>query len=250
MRAVLTLALLTLAQDPIAEQPVRVTVDTAALNGEDAERLQAFLQTGIVEEVRAQGFTVVEDVSATTLRVRIEYLDEGDLEYAIHYDIVRGTLIDTGVPWVACIFCIDAKLLGAIEDGLLPALERLGQSPAPAPVDKRAPTFSHPPIVVEPPKPKRIKPIGPAGIAGMVVEVSGLALTFAGVWELREDEDHRRTGTVLVATGASVFVVGFVILVADVGVRAKQRARANPAKQVIAPVLGPGIAGLGYVRRF
>jgi hypothetical protein len=274
MSVALMLALLiasptVLAQNPAAEEaPLRVAVDTGALNEKDRERIRKFLQAGVVEEVRAQGFTVVEDGSATTLRVRLEYLDEEDLEYAIHYDIQHGGEIYTDVPWVACTFCVDAKLLRAINGGLPTALERLEKLAEPDPVE--GPVEDPDPVAEEPAhveetEPVRVRPIGPLGFTGITMTTLGLGATIAGSVELskgkiysqgtlpdrtREFDDHRPAGKALLGTGVAVMSVGVALLVTDTVIRARKRRNSDSGKRAFFPVTGEGIVGAGFIQRF
>ncbi|MFV8750465.1 hypothetical protein ACNOYE_07925 [Nannocystaceae bacterium ST9] len=267
MLALLVASPTVLAQSPAApEQPLRVVVDTAALDEQDRERMRKFLQAGVVEEIEAKGITVVEDGSATTLRVRIEYLDEEDLEYAIHYDIQHGGEIYTDVPLALCTFCVDAKLLRAINGGLpaaLKRLEELAEPVEPSPLEETDPVLEEP-VPEDEPEPDRIAPIGPLGFTGIGVAALGLGATIAGAVELSkgkvyeqtstglswEFEDHRPAGKALLGTGVAVMAVGVALLVTDTVIRARKRKNSDSGKRAFFPVAGEGIVGAGFIQRF
>ncbi len=242
-----------------SHEPLRIAVDTSTLAEADRERIAKVILAGVREQVEAEGIDVVDDGTATTLRVRIEYLDPDDLEYAVYYDIQRGGEIVGDVPWVACTFCVDAKLLRSVTDGLPKALERIAELAEPIGVDEPEPTDEP----VDEPNPDRVAVIGPLGIAGAVLAGSGLALTIAGAIELPRGtevtesdglvvraREHRQTGQVLLGTGAGVLVVGVVMLAVDLGLRAKKRKQADASARMLVPVFGRDFTGLGYVQRF
>lgn len=245
-----------------AGEPLRLIVDTSKLAESDRERLRSSIHDSVAAAIIESGHEVVDDGAATTLRVRVEYLDAEDLEYAIYYDVQRDAEL-AEVPWLACVGCVDAKLLRTIGEGLPKALERVDELAA-ASADTEGDTSGEPSDDPPPPRVATIRPIGPLGIAGSVVAAGGLATLIAGGIELPKGEeptdfdgrdieylDHAKTGRVLLATGASVLVVGVALLATDLALRAKQRRSASTrSARVPLPLLAPSFVGLGLHGRF
>jgi hypothetical protein len=253
-----TSLLLAVPRPAWAAEPLRIAVDTSKLAEADRERIRKSVHEAVVEDVEAEDFKVVEDGSATALRVRIEYLDEEDLEYAIYYDIQRGAEVYSDVPWIACVVCVDAKLLRTVGEGLPKALERiteLSQESEPEPaIDQPTP--------IEGP---RVAPIGPMGVTGVVMSGVGLAVTIAGAVELskgkvydqgtryalsREFQDHRPVGYGLLGAGVAVMAVGIGLLVTDTVIRAKKRKKSEASTHAFFPMFGGGVVGMGLNQRF
>jgi hypothetical protein len=266
--AIVALALvgvLATARPAHAGEPLRLIVDTSKLAESDRERLRSSIHDSVSAAIVEAGHEVVDDGAATTLRVRVEYLDAEDLEYAIYYDVQRDAAL-AEVPWLACVGCVDAKLLRTIGEGLPKALARVDELAA-ASTDMGEGegdegTGGEP--VDDPPTGPRVAPIGPLGLAGSVVAAGGLATLIAGGIQLPKGEvvtdfdgrdveyrDYAREGRVLLATGASVLVVGVALLATDLALRAKQRRDANPrSARVPVPVLAPSFVGLALHGRF
>lgn len=248
-----------------AGEPVRLIVDTSKLAEAERERLRSSIHESVGDSIIAAGYDVVDDGAATTLRVRVEYLDAEDLEYAIYYDVQRDAKL-AEVPWVACVGCVDAKLLRTIGEGLPKALARVDELAA-ASVDTgegEDDEGSDGESVDDPPPGPRVAPIGPLGIASSVVAAGGLATLIAGGIQLPKGEvitdfdgrdiqyrDYAREGRVLLASGASVLVVGVALLATDLALRAKQRRGAKTTSaRVPVPVLAPSFVGLALHGRF
>ncbi len=255
------------ASPPVAEQVgsdavteverIRVIIDTSRLSKSDSERIRPYVYEQVIGYIEAEGFSVTSKKVPTTLRVRIEYLDQEDLEYAVHYDIQRDVGASTDVPWVACVACVDAALLRKIEEGLPPALARIRQlTPSePEPVEQ-------PPTTDEPTKPAPA-PIGGLEIAGAVLAGVGLGVVIGGGVEYgrgvevegesdqtRFRVDHRIPGGVMLGVGSAALLVGVALLATDLGKRAKQRKSADKREARVLPILGPGTVGLGFVGNF
>ncbi|NJK31746.1 MAG: hypothetical protein HC927_04615 [Deltaproteobacteria bacterium] len=240
------------APAPEAEA-IRVAVDTSSLTEDDGKRLRELVGAELIREVEVGGFAITEKNVRTTLRVRIEYLDQEDLEYAIHYDIQHDDELITDVPWIACVTCVDAALIRKIQEGLPAALERIREI-------EEEPAL--PPETADPKTPA-IAPIGGLGIAGVVVAGLGLGTMIAGGVELgrgvvieggaeqtRTRIDHRTPGAALLGVGSAALVAGAILLGVDLGLRAKRRKQAAGAQTLVLPIIGPEQVGLGLVRNF
>ncbi len=253
-----TSLLLAVPRTAWAAEQLRIAVDTSKLSESDRERIRKSVQHAVVEDVEAEGYTVVEDGSATALRIRIEYLDEEDLEYAIYYDVQRGSEVYADVPWIACVVCVDAKLLRTVGEGLPKALERitaLSQEAEPEPVTDESTPIEGP----------RVAPIGPIGSTGALITGFGLAATIAGAVELSrgkvydqgtlgarswEFDDHRPVGVALLGAGVAAMTIGVATLVTDTVIRAKKRKASDASRRAYFPMAGEGIVGAGFVQRF
>lgn len=257
-----TLVLALLVATPVSAAPgaaetIRVAVDTSGLSEADGQRIREFVQDQLIDDIEADGFTVTDQNVPTTLRVRIEYLDQEDLEYAIHYDIQRDDELLTDVPWIACVTCVDAALLRKIQEGLPPALERIREL-----TPSEAEPVAEPPSADEP-APTMPAAIGGLGIAGAVVAGVGLGVMIGGGVEYgrgiefedapdrtRTRIDHQLPGGVLLGVGGAALIVGAVLLGVDLGKRAKQRKAARNTSGLVVPLLAPGTVGVGFVRNF
>lgn len=259
-----TLGVLAWSRPAFAGEPVRLIVDTSKLAESDRERLRSSIHESVGDSIAEAGYEVVDDGAATTLRVRVEYLDAEDLEYAIYYDVQRDAVL-ADVPWVACVGCVDAKLLRTIGEGLPKALARVDELASAASEEGESESgegggTTGDPSEDPPPRPQVAK-IGPLGIAGSIVAAGGLATLIAGAIELPKGEelgrldghtleylDHGKTGRVLLGTGASVLVVGVALLATDLALRSKQRS--TKSARVPVPVLAPSFVGLALHGRF
>lgn len=244
--------------DPGHDGPAKLqlVVDVSEL-GPDGTGIDGLILDALGPKLSAAGYEIVsEDTTAPNLRVRLEALRLDKFDYGVHFEFVDAGEVESMLPWVACLACMDSKLLGVLDESTGPLIDalderRTGDEPQPlAPVDG-AP-------VAPPPK-----PIGPLGGVGIGVAVLGLGATAAGAVELSRgvvyDDptktpaqqtyvDHSRAGRVLLGVGIAGITVGSALLIADVVIRAKRRnqARARAAY----PLLGPRVVGLGYVQRF
>jgi hypothetical protein len=236
---------------------VRLIVDTEALGDAEApfegaanERLRAALE--------GAGYELDDSVRAdATVRVRISYFNEADLDYQINVDLAVGEQI-IQLAALGCPHCVDDDLLAAIDGRhteILAALERaLAQRTEPQPHVEEG----NPP---EAPTTTTTKPIGALGGVGIGVSVLGVGMLVVGGVELgrgrvfddvtqsateRTGVDHRPVGGTLLGVGAVMLTAGVTMLVVDLVRSKKRRQQAGLAH----PLLGPNIVGLGYSARF
>jgi hypothetical protein len=236
---------------------VRVIVDTEALGDAEApfegaanERLRAALE--------GAGYELDDSVRANaTVRVRISYFNEADLDYQIDVDLAVGEqILQLGA--LGCPSCADDDLLAAIDGRhaeILAALERaLAQQTEPSPPVEDG----NPP---EAPTATKTKHIGTLGRVGIGISVLGVGVLAVGGVELsrgriyddvtqsateRTGIDHRPVGGTLLGVGAVMLTAGVTMLVVDL-VRSKKR---QQQAGLVHPLLGPSIVGLGYAGRF
>jgi hypothetical protein len=235
---------------------VRVIVDTEALGDAEAP-FEGPANESLRAALEAAGYELDDSVRANaTVRVRISYFNEADLDYQIDVDLAAGEqIIQLGS--LGCPHCVDDDLLAAIDGRhaeILDALERaLAQETEPQPVGEDSPSTA-----TTKPKPK---PIGALGGVGIGVSVLGVGMLVVGGVELgrgrifddvtqsateRTGIDHRPVGGTLLGVGAAVLTAGVTMLVVDLVRSKKRRQQAGLAY----PLLGPSIVGLGYAVRF
>jgi hypothetical protein len=232
---------------------IRVIVDTEALGDAEApfegaanERLRAALEEA--------GYELDDSVRANaTVRVRISYFNEADLDYQIDVDLAVGEQI-LQLGTLGCPSCVEDDLLRAIDGRhaeILTALERaLAQQTKPQPVGD-----------VDPPAAPttKAKPIGALGGVGIGVSVLGVGMLVVGGIEFgrgrmyddvvdteRTGVDHRPVGGALLGVGAVMLTAGVTMLVVELVRSKKRRQQAGLAH----PLLGPNLVGLGYSARF
>ncbi|MCA9700159.1 MAG: hypothetical protein KC431_21725, partial [Myxococcales bacterium] len=103
------LGLLAFPRSASAAEPLQVVVDTSSLAESEREHLRSMILEDVKTAVVAEGRKVA-DVSHTTLRVRVEYLDEDNLDYTIFYDVLHDAEPVGESPSITCSGCVDAKL--------------------------------------------------------------------------------------------------------------------------------------------
>jgi hypothetical protein len=235
---------------------VRVIVDTEAL-GDVQTPFETTADKRLREALEAAGHELDDSVRANaTVRVRISYFNEAELDYQIDVDLAVGEqIIQLGT--LGCPHCVDDDLLAAIDGRhaeILAALERaLAQQTEPSPPVEDGPSPEVPTT-----KPK---PIGALGGVGIGVSVLGVGMLVVGGVELgrgrifddvtqsateRTGVDHRPVGGRLLGVGAVMLTAGVTMLVVDLVRSKKRRQQAGLAH----PLLGPNIVGLGYSARF
>jgi hypothetical protein len=237
---------------------VRVVVDAVALG--DAG---SFFEDEVGTELRAAleqaGYGLDDGIRAdATVRVRISFFNEADLDYQVHVDISAGPEL-VQLEILGCPQCVDDDLLDKIhgqQAQIIAGLERaLGTAH-----DRTQPASED-----ETPKPQRAKPIGPImalGGVGIGATTLGIGVLIAGGVEFGRgrvyDEltqiptehtfvDHRPIGGALLGVGGVVIAAGVTMLVVDI-VRSRKRQRQQVG--LAHPLLGPSIVGLGFSGRF
>ena len=240
---------------------VRVVVDASSL-GEDAEYWEGEAAAIVGQAIEAASYEVVDSASAeATVRLRLYYYNEVDLDYQLDVDITAGEEV-VRLETVGCPGCVDgalkeeiADLGGAVNEGIATALERAGNGQEDDGGDDDGGEDGG----------EEVKPMGPLGGAGIGLGVLGLGGVIAGAVELSRGKvyddpttkplkqtfvDHTPVGGVLVGAGAAVFIAGTVMLVVDVVGRSKKRKQQRAQRQVAYPLLSPGMMGAGYTVNF
>lgn len=107
----------------------------------------------------------------------------------------------------------------------------------------------------------RPRALGPVGLAGLLIGTAGIGLASVGTIRLAEGRTHtvspsdgelvvttdlRPQGRALLGAGLGITAVGLTVLVLDLTVLRRQRAR----RMALVPVLGPTIIGLSFRGRF
>ena len=235
-----------------------------------AENLGHYVQEDATAALRQQhGIDVVEGEEASAIVVRIAWVDYKESIYRFDIGIRRvGGPLEVVETWTID-FANYSQLTGSVVERLPAALQRL-REPAPEPAAEPAPE-KVPPVTAptEPngsdpsPTPNDRKPatLGPLGIVGIVAGVGGITFgaialdaalseptVDAGSGAEQEETGRRPSigATVWTAAGFGTAAVGLTMLVVDLTVLRKRRARALS----IVPMLGPSTAGLELTTRF
>jgi hypothetical protein len=233
---------------------VRVVVDADALG--DAEAFfEEHAHVSVSAALEQAGYALRDQIDAeVTVRVRMSFYNEEDLDYEIDVDISTGPEL-VRLETAACPQCVDEDLLARVDaigsdvaDGVARALARVDE---------------HGAANGEPVEGERVAAIGGVGIAGGVIAGLGVGATIAGAVELsrgrvfddpdrtpveRTFVDHRTPGGVLLGVGAVAVVAGAAMLITDVVMRSRKRKQQRAG--VAHPILAPGIIGVGYIQRF
>ena len=179
------------------------------------------------------------------LRIRVELRGEQGDTYAILTDVaVSGESLAGSAREILCSLCTEGEAVERARSELLRLVPfvRARFRPASKP--------SEPPPVVVPPPDTRLKTLGKAGVGllagGALAFGTGLGLTLARPPVDPDDPlrqlNLRPAGFAVLSVGAAAIVTGAVLLILD------QRKARRVAQ--IAPVFGPGSAGLLLVGRF
>jgi hypothetical protein len=240
---------------------VRVVVDTKALGDAEAPFAAEIDQT-LRAAVEEAGYVLDDSVRAdATVRVRLSFFNQEDLDYQIDVDIAAGEQL-VRLETVGCPHCEVDQLLARVDGRhteILAALERaLVRSREHVPPEGETPEGETPPVQEQ--EPGKPKPFGTLGGLGIGLAVLGVGTIVAGGVELgrgtiyddvsrvtteRSFVDHRPVGGALLGVGGVVLAAGVTMLVVDI-VRSKKHRHAGLA----VPLLGPSIVGLGYTGQF
>jgi len=236
---------------------VRLVVDASAL-GQTSDVYEDVVAQELRTAFENSDYSLEDSVRAdATVRVRIIFFNEADLDYQIEIDISAGPEL-VRLDSIGCVQCADEDLMAKIEGaapkilaGLEHALAASGESPEPREPDD--PGQDAPSTTV-----KTITALGGVGIGAAAL---GLGLVVAGGVELgrgrvyseatsrpteRTGFDHRPPGAALLGVGGAVLMAGVALLAVDL-IRIKNRRR----QQAVAhPLAGPGLVGLGLTGRF
>lgn len=259
--SLLAAGLLLLPASAEAGEPLQLIVDTSTLAEADRDGFRTTITTSLTETLATEGRELV-DGAPTTLRVRVEYLAEENLDYTIIYEALQGSESLGEAASLTCSGCVEAKLVRTISEGVPAALVRIDELVA-AKTEPTAPTPTDEPPPAEPPA-ARVPPIGALGIVGSIIAAGGVATLVAGGLELPKaseigtsvngvapTREHGRTGQLLLAVGGGALVVGVAMLATDVVLRSKRnKAAKSRAVRVPTPLLGPGFVGMGLSGRF
>jgi hypothetical protein len=237
---------------------VRVVVDVSMLGEEEASFADA-ISPGLRAAIEGAGYVLDEQVSAdATVRVRVRYFNEGDLDYQIDLDISAGEQL-ARIDTIACPQCFESDIVAKVDaqhEVILAALARMLAEDGREPTNASEPE----PRVNEEPEP-RPKPIGVVGGVGIGVAALGVGALVAGGVELgrgkvydavtqietqRSFVDHRPVGGALLGVGAVVLAAGITMVIVDVVQAKKRRDRTSLA----VPLLGPNMVGLGFSGKF
>lgn len=236
---------------------VRVVVDAATV-GEAGPFFEDKVGAALRAAIQEAGYQLDDSGRAdATVRVRITFYNEADLDYQVDVDISAGAQF-VRLESLACPQCTDDSLLEKVDTHqpeILAELERaLDQATA-----TTQPTTNDEPATPARGESRRISPLGGAGVG---VAVVGIGALIGGGVELgrgqvydevprtpteRTGVDHRPVGGALLGVGGVMVVAGVTLLVVDI-VRSKKRGREQLAHTH--PLLGPTFVGLGYTGRF
>ncbi|PRP89915.1 hypothetical protein ENSA5_70220 [Enhygromyxa salina] len=238
---------------------VRLVIDANAL-GDAAKFFSGAIAERLGPVFEDAGYKVTDKADAdVTVRVRLSFYNEEDLDYQVDVDISAGSEI-VRLETVGCPQCVDDDLLTKVDEQGAAMTDAIGKALAQA---RDADSTTEPPAT-QASEPEEVAPIGALGGVGIGVAVLGLGATVAGAVELSRGRvydqpadglelgyvDHRPPGAVLLGVGVPVFVAGAAMLIADVVIRSNKRKRRQEQTGTTYPLMGPDVVGLGYVRRF
>lgn len=248
--------------EPETERPIAVEIDVSKLAQGDAPHIERMTAERVAALLVEHSYAPTPG-AADKLAIRIKYLDEEDLEYAIYVDVYDdGKLVEPGIEWFVCKFCPQTMLAETVVTHVPEALDLLSKAEASAtaqqPGDSAQEQNEEPPSQPGPPPPRRI---GWLGITGAIVAGGGLATTGFGVARLRRGEvtsdtateelrilDYRPQGQALIGAGVAVVMLGTAALVTDLLIRGNKR-REDPSLTVT-PSLAPRSAHVAFSIRF
>ncbi|MEX1362992.1 MAG: hypothetical protein AB1Z98_07695 [Nannocystaceae bacterium] len=261
-------------QPPEGPSTVRLSIDHSKLLGPEparvAERTVRYIREDGTQALDEQHeVTVVDDPEAPQIVVELSWANHGESIYGVVMRTQRPGHDPRMLESFEC-ECIDSGLTAAIVQRLPDALAQLAEDPTAATAPDPGPKVA-PPVVVEGPppgppgdgpsdRPAKATALGPLGYAGIVVTAGGLGMTGVGIAQLvrgqvtepSADEqrdwqrDHRPAGRAWLGAGLGTAAVGITMLVVDVTVLKKRRARAL----TWAPTGGPTQVGLSVSGRF
>lgn len=228
---------------------VQLKMDTAEIDEQDAINITRLVRSRMGTQLEKRGLTLSGEGS-DRIEIMLEYLDESDLEYAIHVDLYRaGEAVAPGIEWFTCVACNDSMVVDAIAKRTPAIIELL--------------TYEAPPSLattpdVEVPVVDAPRKITPWGISGAVVLAGGLGLTVGGavlfpratkVAETGSGEslgmsNYRKSGAILLGLGVGLMAVGAIALAADMGVQGKRRRRFFGTKKGKGARVEPGPLGI------
>jgi hypothetical protein len=246
-------------QDP---PKIQLAVDVSEL-GADGTGIDGLISDELGPRFAAAGYELVtNDPAAAQVRVRLEVLRLDKFDYGIHFELGEGDQVEPLLPWVACLACMDSKLLTVLDSSWTPLLDTLDEHLEAREPDPRPVLVS--PLDTSPTESTR--PIGPLGYVGIGIGVLGLGGVVWGAVDLsrgrvydsppdagdlyRTGTDHTFRGKVLLGAGAGVVVVGGALLITDLMIHRKRRAQATSRAHVPAPFISPTAVGLAWTGRF
>jgi hypothetical protein len=201
---------------------------------------------------------------APAILVSLSWVSYADSIYGVRLDARRPGEEAKLVERFECA-CVDSELTAAIIARLPAALEQLEAQPSEPAVEGTPPDPPGPNPEPNPPvtDTERDKPaaLGAVGIVGIVVGAGGLGMVGFGASRIAKGEtrmieddreqfgilsDARPQGRAWLGAGAGVAAVGVAMLVVDLTVLRKRRARAV----AVVPSFGGGMTGLTVQGRF
>lgn len=222
-----------------AAPTVALEIDVSALPiGDVTEKLEAHLlehQTRILTDTGLE----VADEPGATIRIIVSRYGEGDINYRATIALLRRDADAAEVErTITCELCRDGEFVIKVGDEVAVLSERVLYAPKDEQAEEARTATEGPtePIEDQPPttteKPKRIGPMGGAGIASVAVGIGAIA---AGIpLALAADKTRpiatgveRRTtrpaGITLASVGGALLVTGAALVAVDVLRRQKQR---------------------------
>gem|GEM_PF-3940732 len=238
------------------DRQVWIEVDNSEL-GKQGIGLDLVVLDKLSPEFLAAGYTPVSTpLQGPHVRIRFEVLQLDRYHYGIHFEIVDGDHVEAARKWVACMTCVDAKLIPEIEDNAGILIKALGE--------RRNPQVEGPSEVPAAPVEPPVKSIGPVGFAGIAVATLGAGALVAGAVEYSRGTiqssrnygpltttEHRPVGGGLLGGAVAGLAGGLSLILADVIPRAMARRRqASLGTPSLSPVLTSSFVGGTYTQRF
>ncbi|NVB38759.1 hypothetical protein G6O69_13040 [Pseudenhygromyxa sp. WMMC2535] len=244
-----------------AAKKVRVVVVADPVDDAEAP-FAAEVEANLRSALEEAGYELDASMRAdATVRLRLSFYNEDNLDYQINVDIAAGGQL-LQLPMVACPQCDSAALLEKVEGRHGEILAELEQALAES-AEPSEPGPGEPPSSVpdEPEPEPGAKSLGPLGYAGIAVGVVGLGGLIGGGVELArgrvyDDQgptphqlagtNHGPVGGALLGIGGAMFVAGATMLVVDLVRSKKGRRHAG----LVHPLVGPGSVGVGWSGSF
>lgn len=262
-------------ESPVAVERVVLHVDHGPLlerqKAAAAEKSGFFVKDDATRALRERHHVdVVEDANAPSILVELAWKDYENSVYRISVSTRRPKEAPVLVEAFEATCINNTKLVEAVLARLPEALEQLAQPQGPADLEvgepERKPEASEPAVQPEPDPvvsdtEGKVAPLGAVGIVGIVAGVGGLGMAGFGISRLAKGEtrmtdpdreqlgiasDVRPQGRAWLGVGVGVAAVGATMLVIDLTVLRKRRARSV----AVVPALGRGTAGIDVRGRF